>query len=324
MPGAPTSKTLCRSPRGTRLWISSPGFSSMFSTNAIQAMNGQGDLWLTTEEQEVDYHQIRDNGPGIPNNILAKCSIRFIQPKARAKDQGLGLTVSQTVDQSSAEESAVESPRKARPPASSTLPADRPVRKRRHASHPDTRPHAGPWFVLLLCASTYSLHAKDVAPAGIAPESRRLCACGAGRRRTIYTDQVVNRMQARGSSAVEHWEHENALPLPAQFLQHSGKLVAVSPDRGIFFFFRLAFGRFTKRNAPCHRAGRKALKSTDPRPAVHRDRDERPPQYPQTIYSDRAVSAARVRHHNNHPLSPQTRLCPQRCHGGMTITIPLD
>ena len=53
--------------------------------------------------------------------------------------------------------------------------------------------------------------------------------------RTIYTTQVVDRMQEKGiTSAVEHWEQQNALPLPAQAggVQVSigvGLLVVVAP-----------------------------------------------------------------------------------------------
>ena len=51
--------------------------------------------------------------------------------------------------------------------------------------------------------------------------------------RTLYTTHVVTRMQEKGIvKASEHWEQDNALPLPAQFLQHSGRIVAES-GRGI-------------------------------------------------------------------------------------------
>lgn len=104
--------------------------------------------------------------------------------------------------------------------------------------------------LLLLCASTYSLHAKDVAPAGIAPEKvADFVHAVLDADRTIYTNQVVNRMQAKGIvSAAEHWEHENALPLPAQFLQHSGKLVAES-GRGIRYRL-ISLWPIYQRNAP--------------------------------------------------------------------------
>ncbi len=43
--------------------------------------------------------------------------------------------------------------------------------------------------------------------------------------RTIYTTQIVMRMHdKRIVQATEHWEQDNALPLPAQFLQQSGRL----------------------------------------------------------------------------------------------------
>jgi len=41
--------------------------------------------------------------------------------------------------------------------------------------------------------------------------------------RTIYTTHIVNRLQQKGIvMAVEHWEQENALPLPAQLLRTIG------------------------------------------------------------------------------------------------------
>ena len=65
-------------------------------TNAIQAMNGQGDLWLTTEEQDdVVTIRIRDNGPGIPKQHLGKVFDPFYTTKGQGEGSGLGLTVSQ-------------------------------------------------------------------------------------------------------------------------------------------------------------------------------------------------------------------------------------
>lgn len=74
------------------------------------------------------------------------------------------------------------------------------------------------WPALFLaCVSAYSLQAKDLTPpAGISPERvADFVHAVLDADRTIYTNQVVNRMQAKGIvSAVEHWEHENALPCP--------------------------------------------------------------------------------------------------------------
>ena len=78
--------------------------------------------------------------------------------------------------------------------------------------------------------------------------------------RTIYTTQIVNRLQEKGVvTAVEHWEQENALPLPAQFLQHSGRLVAES-GQGIRYRL-IGLSPIYQRNAPATDFERKALES---------------------------------------------------------------
>ena len=138
------------------------------------------------------------------------------------------------------------------------------------------------WFVLLLCASTYSLHAKDVAPAGIAPEKvADFVHAVLDADRTIYTDQVVNRMQAKGSYLP--WNIGNMKmrcaprTVPATFRQ---------TRRGVRTRVRyrlISLWPIYQRNALPPSWSGKALEKlfTDPRPAVHRDRDKRP----QTVLS---------------------------------------
>jgi len=143
--------------------------------------------------------------------------------------------------------------------------------------------------------------------------------------RTIYTTSIVNRMQEKDIvSATEHWEQENALPLPAQFLQHAGRLVAES---GTGIRYRL-IGLFPiyQRNAPATEFERNALQT------LHR-RPEQPvtgivasgkKRYFQAIYADRAVSTACVTCHNSHPLSPKQNFKLNEVMGGIAITIPLE
>lgn len=143
--------------------------------------------------------------------------------------------------------------------------------------------------------------------------------------RTIYTTHIVNRMQEKGVvAAAEHWEQENALPLPAQFLQQSGRLAAES---GSGIRYRLiGFSPIYQRNAPATEFERKALD-------VLRRQPERPvtgvvssgkKQYFQAIYADRAVSSACVTCHNSHPLSPKQDFKLSDVMGGIAITIPLE
>ena len=45
--------------------------------------------------------------------------------------------------------------------------------------------------------------------------------------RANYTQNVVDKLHRQGVvEAVEHWKEERGLPLPAQFLLESGRLVA--------------------------------------------------------------------------------------------------
>ncbi len=143
--------------------------------------------------------------------------------------------------------------------------------------------------------------------------------------RTIYTTHIVNRMQEKGIvAASEHWEQDSTLLLPAQFLQHSGRLVAES-GRGIRYRL-IGFSPIYQRNAPATEFERKALE-------VLRRQPDRPitgvvssgkKQYFQAIYADRAVSSACVTCHNGHPLSPKQDFRLNDVMGGIAITIPLE
>ena len=143
--------------------------------------------------------------------------------------------------------------------------------------------------------------------------------------RTIYTTSIVNRLQGSGIvSATEHWEQDNALPLPAQLLQHSGRIVAES-GRGIRYRL-IGLWPIYQRNAPATEFERNALDTLRRQP-------ERPvtgmvssgkKRYFQAIYPDRAVSTACVTCHNSHPLSPKQNFKLNEVMGGIAITIPLE
>ncbi|MEQ1795977.1 MAG: DUF3365 domain-containing protein [Nitrospira sp.] len=143
--------------------------------------------------------------------------------------------------------------------------------------------------------------------------------------RTIYTTQIVTRMQEKNIvKATEHWEQDNSLPLPAQFLQQSGRLVAES-GRGIRYRL-ISLSPIYQRNAPATDFERKALETLIRQP-------DRPvtgmvtsgkKQYFQAIYPDRAVSGACVSCHNSHPLSPKRDFKMNDVMGAIAITIPME
>lgn len=142
--------------------------------------------------------------------------------------------------------------------------------------------------------------------------------------RTIYTTHVVDRMQEKGITfAVEHWEQQNALPLPAQFLQYSGRVAA---EKGSGIRYRLiSLWPIYQRNAPAAEFERKGLEAVISQP-------QRPftgtvtsgqKQFFQAIYADTAIAKTCVSCHNAHPLSPKRDFKLNDVMGGIVITIPL-
>lgn len=143
--------------------------------------------------------------------------------------------------------------------------------------------------------------------------------------RTIYTTEIVNRLQEKGvTTASEHWEQENALMLPAQFLHHSGKLAA---ENGSGIRYRLiSLWPIYRRNAPATDLERRALESLGKNPdlpitgIVTSGRK----QFFQAIYPDLAISPACISCHNGHRLSPKRDFKLNDVMGGVAITIPLE
>jgi len=143
--------------------------------------------------------------------------------------------------------------------------------------------------------------------------------------RTLYTTEIVNRLQAKGvTTASEHWELENALMLPAQFLQLSGKLAAES---GSGVRYRLiGLWPIYRRNGPASDLERNALESLRKNPdlPITGIVNSGQKQYFQAIYPDLAVSQACVDCHNGHLLSPKRDFKLNDVMGGVAITIPLE
>ena len=143
--------------------------------------------------------------------------------------------------------------------------------------------------------------------------------------RTLYTTEIVNRLQAKNIiSASEHWEQENTLMLPAQFLQHSGKLAA---ENGSEIRYRLiGLWPIYRRNAPVSDLERNALESLRKNPSVPVTGivTSGRKQYFQAIYPDLAVSQVCIDCHNGHLLSPKRDFKLNDVMGGITITIPLE
>jgi signal transduction histidine kinase len=66
--------------------------------NAVSAMNGQGEIVLRTYRQDAwVIVEIKDTGPGIPQNIQGKIFDPFFTTKPPGKGTGLGLNISHNI-----------------------------------------------------------------------------------------------------------------------------------------------------------------------------------------------------------------------------------
>lgn len=143
--------------------------------------------------------------------------------------------------------------------------------------------------------------------------------------RTVYTKHVVERLQDQGVvTAEEQWDHQKALPLPAQVLMYAGLLAS---ETGGGIQYRLAsLWPIHARNGPASEFEHRGLE------AVAKD-----PNRPYTgltqsgegylfkaVYADRAVSKVCVSCHNAHKLSPKKDYKLNDVMGGIVITFPVE
>jgi len=143
--------------------------------------------------------------------------------------------------------------------------------------------------------------------------------------RTIYTTHVVNRMQDTGIvSAREHWKQKNGLPLPAQFLNYAGRMVAKN-SHGVHYRL-ISLWPIYRRNGPATDFERHGLETVLQHPGHPFTGQVTTGKrtYFQAIYADKAVAKACVTCHNKHPLSPKRDFKLHDVMGGIVITIPME
>jgi Protein of unknown function (DUF3365) len=143
--------------------------------------------------------------------------------------------------------------------------------------------------------------------------------------RTVYSTFIVERLQQKNIlHASEHWENQNALPLPAQLLQKAGKIVA---EKGRGIRYRLvSLWPIYERNGPATEFEREGLQavSTHPDQPFTGIITSGKLRYYQAIYADKAITETCVECHNTHRLSPKRDFQLNDVMGAIVITIPLD
>lgn len=142
--------------------------------------------------------------------------------------------------------------------------------------------------------------------------------------RTFYTTDIVERMQMRGIVfAAENWRESSRLPLPAQFLLETGRLVAT--ERSGLRYRLISNWAINSKNSPTtdfERAGMTEILVNPDLPYTAVTIEGGAPVF-QALYADRAVSQSCVGCHNAHPNSPKNDFKPRDVMGGILLTIPL-
>lgn len=183
------------------------------------------------------------------------------------------------------------------------------------------------FVAILLFGSSLSLEAASKTPnKGIAPETvSDYIHAIIKADREVYTTHIVKRMQEQGIVlAKEDWKDKNAIPLPAQFLNYSSKIVAES---GSGIRYRLiSLWPIYRKNGPATPFERKGLEKLIENPDVPQRGEVATGKmkFFQSIYADKATSQACVTCHNTHPLSPKRDFKIGDPIGAIVVTIPLE
>ena len=184
----------------------------------------------------------------------------------------------------------------------------------------------GTTFTCLLGQWVFSAAGKETdPPKGISPEIVADYVHSVVQAdRTFYQTEVVDRMMEKGMVfASENWRAEGDLPLPAQFLQESGRLAA-EQRKGIRFRL-ISSWPINRMNSPTTEFERTALTkilgNTDrPYTAVTTVGGAR---VFQALYADKALSQMCADCHNVHANSPKRDFKAGDVMGGFLVTIAL-
>ncbi|MGE3154443.1 MAG: DUF3365 domain-containing protein [Nitrospiraceae bacterium] len=176
----------------------------------------------------------------------------------------------------------------------------------------------GQWVFSAAGKETDSL--KGIAPGTVADYIHSVIQAD----RAFYSTEIVDRMQARGVMfPSEHWREDGELPLPAQFLLESGRLVA-KQSSGVRFRL-ISNWPINKSNGPTTEFERTALM----RILLNPDRPyagvttEGSARVFQALYPDKALSSQCASCHNVHRNSPKRDFKAGDVMGGILVTLSL-
>jgi len=143
--------------------------------------------------------------------------------------------------------------------------------------------------------------------------------------RTIYSQYIVERLGETVSlKASEDWENKNTLPLPAQFLMMSSKLVN-SKKLGIKYRL-MSLWPINPNNGFITKEEKKGLQKVadNPNEPYVWTLNKNGQVLFNAVYPDLAVTKSCVQCHNNHPKSPKVNFKRNDVMGGIHISFPIS
>lgn len=177
-------------------------------------------------------------------------------------------------------------------------------------------------LILQGCGSSPSEAASGITPQKMADALHAVMESD----RTIYTRKVVNRLvkEDKVIKASEHWQDDQALPLPAQMFRMGAEMV--TEKKAGFNYSLLSLWPVNKQNKPKTEIEKTGLQFVADNPGKNYYGEETlgDTNYYTAVYADTAIAPACVDCHNDHKDSPRTDFKIGDVMGGVVIRIPLS
>jgi len=184
----------------------------------------------------------------------------------------------------------------------------------------------GTTFTCLLGQGVFSAASRETdSPKGISPEIVADYVHSVVQAdRTFYQTEIVDRMREKGMVfASENWRTDGGLPLPAQFLQESGRLAAEQrKGMRVRLISSWAINKEHRPTTEFERTGLMKILANPDRPYTAVTTEGKARIF-QALYADKAVSQHCADCHNVHPNSLKRDFKAGDVMGGMLITIVL-
>ncbi len=180
------------------------------------------------------------------------------------------------------------------------------------------------WFVVVSCATLDAQQMGGKLPPDLVTDYvYRIIKS----ERTIYGKYVVQRLKDENIvRASEHWQQDKALPLPAQMFRMTSELAS---ENSAFSYGAISPWSLNENNLPNTEFEQKAMENILTTGLPYKDYQVKDgKKYYSALYPDKAVSAACIDCHNQHPSHKQRY--PDKVFkvgdvmGGILINLPLD